>query len=176
MSSPIPPLDGSSTPSAPRPRIEIEAAAAPENEFLHLLEASPAASYRVEGDGVFTFFTQQVEQILGYPVAFWFEGGLARWIELMHPDDQGIVAEWEAQGTDDVYAWEYRMRHRDGSWVWVYDQSRVTVDPAGGAVDHGTLLDVTDRRKAELARVGIEREYRELLETAPNAFYRVAVG
>jgi PAS domain S-box-containing protein len=147
-----------------------------EARFAHLTETSPAAVYTVSGidPPVLTYFSPQVEAILGYPVEYWLgPGALARWAEHVHRDDAHLVAGRRDQPTGVVYGREYRMRHADGHWVWVNDQSRLVVVD-GVQIDHGTLVDVTHRREAEAKREEAERRYRELIESSPNAFYRAS--
>jgi PAS domain S-box-containing protein len=78
------------------------------------------------------------------------------WTDLCHPDDL-LRAEDALQrhfaGETEVYECEYRMRHADGSWIWVHDRGRIVER------DHddkpmrlsGTHLDITARKRTELA-------------------------
>jgi PAS domain S-box-containing protein len=76
-----------------------------------------------------------------------------RWESLLHPDDQPrIRARFDAlvASRDDVMANEYRVRHRDGHWVWVWDNLRVVRDAAGSPLRVvGCSVDVSDRKEAE---------------------------
>ena len=80
----------------------------------------------------------------------------AAWRALVHPDDRpATLAALRAHldGASAQYECEYRLRHRDGSWVWVLDRGRVVErDPAGHPlVVTGTHLDITSRKNAEAA-------------------------
>lgn len=50
------------------------------------------------------------------------------WISLVHPDDlQAALAEFESVRTDPSVSHierRYRIRHRDGRWIWISDRQR----------------------------------------------------
>jgi PAS domain S-box-containing protein len=80
---------------------------------------------------------------------------------LMHPDDlpgRNALLRAHLDGLTPVYEAEFRLRHRDGGWLWVLSRGRVVErDPAGQPlVATGTHLDITARREAELARAASE--------------------
>ncbi|HPF69528.1 MAG TPA: ATP-binding protein, partial [Candidatus Krumholzibacteria bacterium] len=55
-------------------------------------------------------------------------------------------------GESDHYETEHRLRHRDGSWIWVLDRGRVIARDAAGRPLRaaGTHQDITARRREEL--------------------------
>ena len=74
------------------------------------------------------------------------------WHSRMHPDDrQRIAADTVLDGIEgDRFSREYRIRHRDGRWLTVWDQGRIVRDAAGGIVRVvGSTIDMTARREAE---------------------------
>ncbi|MGP1385766.1 MAG: PAS domain S-box protein [Thainema sp.] len=91
------------------------------------------------------------ERILGYlnvemPTTF------AGWLQLVHPDDrQRIRQETEQccqQGT--MLHLDYRLRHRQGYYIWVEDNCRFFTDGRGSI--HrlvGAIQDISDRKQAE---------------------------
>ncbi len=92
--------------------------------------------------------------------------------QLVHPEDRRHVREALVRhltGQTDHYQAEYRMRHRDGHWVWVLDRGRVMArDRNGHALRaSGTHLDVTELYLSrELLREN-EEKFRSLYEYAP---------
>lgn len=76
------------------------------------------------------------------------------WDERIHPGDCAAYAAsfdrlWRRQQDQDL---TYRLRHDDGSWVWLHDRAAaVRDDERGITVIHGFLVDETRRCEAEAA-------------------------
>ncbi|MFM8442747.1 MAG: PAS domain-containing protein [Methylococcus sp.] len=73
------------------------------------------------------------------------------WKRQVHPDDLPAVnAAMRAHiaGETRVYEAEYRLRHKDGHWVWILARGKVRYDAEGRPVRAtGTQLDITDRKR-----------------------------
>ncbi len=73
-------------------------------------------------------------------------------VDLLHPDEREIVAQAFAEQllvTGQPVPVEHRIRHRDGSWVWVESVAiNLGEDPAVGGI-LVNARDVTDRHRAE---------------------------
>jgi PAS domain S-box-containing protein len=72
---------------------------------------------------------------------------------LVHPSDREhfVAGRHRACASrDDRYEQEFRMRHRDGHWVWILSRARIERDAEGNAVRFvGGHLDITARKDAE---------------------------
>jgi diguanylate cyclase (GGDEF)-like protein/PAS domain S-box-containing protein len=89
----------------------------------------------------------------------------------VHPEDLGAVLarlKDAVRGTTPLYEAEFRVRHRDGHWVWVRSRGRVVErDPAGRALRLvGTDTDVSKDKAAE-ERLRQRAEF-DLLTGLPN--------
>ena len=81
-------------------------------------------------------------------------GSSSEWQALLHPEDRARVLALQQDhldGRSPNFEATYRMRHRDGHWVWVLDRGRVVQrDSAGRPLRMvGTHLDITERVHAE---------------------------
>jgi PAS domain S-box-containing protein len=77
-----------------------------------------------------------------------------RWVGLLHPDDLPVVQRAlgrHLRGDCDPYECEFRMRHRDGGWVWVQARGRIATRTPDGRPEWvaGTHLDISERKEAE---------------------------
>ena len=76
------------------------------------------------------------------------------WHQQVHPDDRAgldqALAEYLA-GTRARYDIEYRIRHRDGHWIWLQSRGKVVERSADGAALRmlGTRMDISERKQAE---------------------------
>lgn len=76
------------------------------------------------------------------------------WNRFIHSDDlPAVKTAWQELigGKQNAFDVEYRMRHRDGRWLWINAKARVTrVNPRGRPLwITGSMTDVTRRREAE---------------------------
>ena len=72
--------------------------------------------------------------MLGYTVAEWVENA-DLFVELLHPEDRErvLAAHQRTHATGEPLFIEYRLRTRDGRYVWVQDEARVVADSDGRA-------------------------------------------
>jgi PAS domain S-box-containing protein len=81
-------------------------------------------------------------------------GDLDWWHERIHAADRAPVVSqpWRQQADASRYSHEYRVRHRAGHWVSVWDQGRIVRDEHGAIVRViGSVIDITGRTEAERA-------------------------
>jgi PAS domain S-box-containing protein len=104
------------------------------------------------------FFSPQLKAMLGYGPDE-MPPRLATWSDNIHPEDSDRVMSTigdHLAGKRKRYEAEYRLRNRNGAWLWVNDRGKVCERDAGGAPTRmvGMVQDVTRRRQAqdELAR------------------------
>jgi PAS domain S-box-containing protein len=146
--------------------------------YRALVEQVPAVVY-IDSDDQrpdSLYISPQSERVFGYaPSAYLAQPEL--WRDNTHPEDRPVVAEtWAAaRAKGEAFGCEYRVRHRDGRWLWVRDEA-VPVRGGGGEIRawQGVLHDVTARKEAEQALRGAEEKYRALVENVPAVVYLVA--
>nr|WP_249139086.1 PAS domain S-box protein [Actibacterium sp. MT2.3-13A] len=104
------------------------------------------------------------------------------WLSLVHPEDlERIQPTIEAtkDGETDLYESVFRMRHKDGHWVWIHARGRVFRRGQDGTpeVMAGVHIDITRQKQDEAIRLAAveqaERSRRLLYDavnTLPDAF------
>ncbi|MGH7385568.1 MAG: PAS domain S-box protein, partial [Candidatus Rokuibacteriota bacterium] len=95
------------------------------------------------------------------------------WLERVHPDDRSRVHEqFQADAASGRrFMAEYRFRARDGRHVDVMDRARFVIDAGGRAVRVvGSMVDVSERKRAEGVLRASEARHRAVLESAMDAF------
>lgn len=150
---------------------------AAEHRSRAMVELIPAVTYTdlVDDDGetYMGFVSPQIADVLGYPPERFLEDA-SFWFSIMHPDDLAALRSIDAFNNADVrpFDHEYRMRHADGRWVWVHDNSTAVLN-ADGELEYflGFLTDVSARRDAEERLREAELTFRTMVEQNPAVFY-----
>jgi diguanylate cyclase (GGDEF)-like protein/PAS domain S-box-containing protein len=100
-----------------------------------------------------TSYSATWTDMLGYEPGE-LDGDPARWLTLVHPDDlDRVMAADEAceQGSAEYFEAEFRMRRKDGSYIWILDRGKVIERDENGRVlrSIGTLTDISARKETE---------------------------
>jgi PAS domain S-box-containing protein len=118
--------------------------------------------FRTDVDGNCVFVNERYCQITGLtPTAAMGTG----WRERLHPDDREILANhwYECATYHRPFRAEYRFQHPDGVVVWVLGESIEERSPTGELLGYiGTVTDINDRVRAELALRQSEAKNRQL--------------
>ena len=82
------------------------------------------------------------------------DGDPDRWLTMVHPDDldRVVVADTaHMKGLTPYFEAEFRMRHKDGHWIWILDRGKAVERDAKGRLVRaiGSLTDITRRKEAE---------------------------
>ena len=98
---------------------------------------------------------------------------LAELQALVHPEDRDfsdIAAEARAARVGSVDL-EFRMRARDGSWLWLRKRAEIVEDgPEGGLRLVGIVIDVSDRKREAEVSATADQRLREAIEAISEAF------
>ena len=122
---------------------------------------NPAVTYvcRIEGEH---FLPVSVSENFGDQFGYEqhdFLGDAAWWGAHLHPEDrERVFGELAGLFKHDHHVHEYRMRHGDGTYVWVRDELNLARDEQG--VPNrivGSWLDITERRRMEDELIRLER-------------------
>lgn len=138
-----------------------------ETELLYrtLVEQTSVAIYRdlAEEDGPTVYISPQIKNMLGYsPEDFLSKPDF--WQSLLHPGDKNKVfndiKQMLASGRG--VASEYRMKAKNGEWVWLGDESVVIKDDEGKLLYiQGVLMDITNQKESEAQRESLIKELEE---------------
>lgn len=125
-----------------------------EERLTFMISNSPTVIYtcRPSGDFGATFISANVVDQMGYEVREYISDP-GFWSARIHPDDkQRVFAGLAGLFEKGSHAHEYRFRHGDGTWRWMYDDMKVIKDTAGNTVEIlGSWTDITERKLAEQA-------------------------
>ncbi len=100
------------------------------------------------------YFSPRWKEMLGYRDDE-LENKFSTWQERVHPDDLEEVLndiQLNLDGKSDTFEHKYRLKHKDGRWIWIYDRGKTQFDESGKAVrmigthtDLSTEINLTTR-------------------------------
>lgn len=136
-----------------RKRVEEDLRSA-ELKYRALVEQLPVITYNAESTdpGKSFYVSPQIETILGYSQEEWV-GEAKIWQDRLHADDRETFHA-KANLMDrngDQFICEYRVYDRYGRLHWFRDQSAIVRDTVKNvSYTHGFLLDITEKKEAEM--------------------------
>ncbi|MBV9469903.1 MAG: PAS domain-containing protein [Abitibacteriaceae bacterium] len=130
-----------------------------ENEFLYRQMALNASDvlYMLEPASGQLHWYGQIDEMLGYQNGE-FSHSVENWQEHLHPDDRQTVIEARAHAyaSGRPFKQEYRIRCKDGSYLYWIDHGRAIQAQKGESPKFiGACTDITERKQAEAARVSL---------------------
>ena len=114
-------------------------------------------------------FGGEWSHMLGYQLSE-VEPTITSWENLVHPDDlpaMRVAVQDHLVGKVPLYETEHRLRHKNGSWIWVLDRGRVIErDPTGRAIRAiGIHANITQQREIREKLREADRRKDEFLAT-----------
>jgi PAS domain S-box-containing protein len=137
-----------------------------------IADASPNILYLYDIQEQRNVYTnREIFSILGYSPEEVQTMGVNFTLELLHPDDLQVALpnyyeRIRAAKDGEIIDTEYRMRHANGEWRWLYSRDSVFSRDAEGKVKQtiGTAQDITDRKQLEQS----QNRLRAMLEAATD--------
>jgi PAS domain S-box-containing protein len=122
-----------------------------EEQYRRILESMPDVAWTSDVHGRTRYVSPKIEALLGFSKQELCAGGTHFWLNQIHPEDFGRVSQrymalFEQQVAFDE---EYRIRRKDGTWIWVHDRATRTHEADGVLCADGFMSDITQRKQAE---------------------------
>jgi len=144
-----------------------------EAKYRSLIANIPGIVWTTNEKGSTVFISKNITDIYGYTPEEIYDEGEQFWFGRIHPDDvERVKKAFEAVFKEEVpLDIEYRIRRKDGEWIWIRDRSIGAYEKDGVKYADGVLFDITERKKAEEALRQNEQRLKILFESAPDAIY-----
>lgn len=131
-----------------------------EERYRTLARISPVGIFRTDLNGSTTYVNPKWCEISGLS----FKEGLGNgWLKAVHPDDrEKLSADWENDKNVHRPSFsEYRFLRPDGTIAWVMGQAVPEMNSENQMIGYvGTITDITERVKAEIAKAKAEDKLR----------------
>lgn len=137
--------------------------------FRSLIEQSDDAIQLVTPKGEVLYSSDSVKQVIGYTPDELQGVSVGPYL---HPDDVALFErQWKkllAKQSARIEL-EYRVKHKDGSWVWVETRATNHIKTPGIEALVGNFRNITDRKQTEERLRESEEQYRQLVDRSPEA-------
>jgi PAS domain S-box-containing protein len=151
-----------------------------EQLYRTILENIPPVTYVVgvgnESLNSLIYCSPQTEKVVGYTSEEFLKDPLL-WVKMIYPEDQDrVMAQSEhADLTGGPMDAEYRVISSNNVILWFHDTSVLVKNARGQSIYRvGILIDVTERKQAELAVQRLEDIYRRAIDAAGAVPYVVS--
>lgn len=119
-----------------------------------ILEGTNAGTWEWNVQTGEVVFNERWAEIIGYTLKELEPISIDTWKKHAHPDDveeSGALLEKHFRGELNYYEYEARLKHKDGSWIWVLDRGKVSswTDDGKPLLMSGTHQDITERKQTE---------------------------
>jgi PAS domain S-box-containing protein len=126
-----------------------------EERYRVLVERLPAVVFMDVFDNPQTtqYMSPRLKDLLGYTPEEWVAGDNL-WENSIHPEDKGrvLAEDIRTDQTGDPFRIEYRLRARDGHYVWIREEAYLIKGEDGTPLFwQGILLNITDQKQAQAA-------------------------
>lgn len=141
------------------------------NRLEFVLEGTKAGLWEWNVQTGETVFDDRWAALIGYRLDELTPISIETWVKFTHPDDLELTKQrLDAcfRRETDLYECEFRMKHKDGHWVWILDRGSVkswTPDGKPGLM-FGTHIDVSEAKTHALAMAEKERMYRGIFNSS----------
>ncbi|OKH39475.1 hypothetical protein NIES2119_07015 [[Phormidium ambiguum] IAM M-71] len=120
-----------------------------EQRYASLAAAIPVGVYRSDTQGYINYVNRRWCELSGFSAEQAIGNG---WENIIYAEDRDrIINSWhEATDNQSIFCTEYRYLRPDGSICWVYGQAVAERSTNGDVIGYiGTVIDITDRKRAE---------------------------
>lgn len=126
-----------------------------EGKYRLLVENMPDVVWTLDQKGNTIFISSRVEKVCGYTPEEIYAAGDRFWYEKIHPEDiEKVKSACDLLFKSNmIFDIEYRIKRKDGNWIWIHDRVISTYKKGGVMYADGVFTDITERKmEAELLK------------------------
>ncbi|NGP88957.1 PAS domain S-box protein [Fodinibius halophilus] len=146
------------------------------NDLEKLFSSNTVILFRCDSKEGFPLLSvsENVKEILGFKSSYFLEGE-NRWSNRIHPDDKERVLhrfEQIVQQKQGIIN-EYRFKRKDGTYIWLRDELKLVKNNGDSSLIYGSSIDITERKKAELALKESKEQYQSVVDHIKDITYSI---
>jgi hypothetical protein len=120
-----------------------------EERYRSLVMSIPDVVWTFDSTGHVTFISPNVQTLSGYSAEEAYRSAPSFFSEAVHPDDLRRVQKAFEAASGKPFELEFRLKCKDGRWIWVRNRVIGGHEKDGVRFWHGLLSDVTERKQLE---------------------------
>jgi PAS domain S-box-containing protein len=130
-----------------------QALRASEEKYRSLIDNIPDVVWTADSNNELIYISGNVDKVLGFGSEEFLELGTQFWMDRIHPEDAARVRQAYQRlfSSGEKFDVDYRIRRKDGEWIWLHDRALATRLREGVMCADGIFRDITQRRLAEAA-------------------------
>ena len=124
---------------------------ASERKYRSLVANIPDVIWTWNTNRELVYISDNVEKILGYTALELMRSGGTLWIDRIHPSDiTNVEAAYQMLfAKETAFDLEYRIRRKDGQWIWLQSRAPFTYMRDGARCTDGLMSDISQRKQVE---------------------------
>lgn len=141
-----------------------------QERFQRVIEASNTGIWEWNLKTNEVYYSPRWKGILGYQ-DHELENSFETWQENLHPEDQERMFQAVTdfiKNPEGNFEQEFRMKHKDGHYVWILNRSAVALDKDGHThFMSGSHLDISTKKQIEEEIAKTNKKFRDFFEHSP---------
>lgn len=152
-----------------------------ETRYKSIIQLTQTGAWEFHASSEYLWCSEEYFTMLGYESSeFQIDGSPNLrdvWQMLMHPDDvleaSRKFSEYLSGNRKDMYENYFRMKHKNGSDIWIWSRGKAMKDDTGNPTDLiiGTHIDITAIKEAQATIEKSELYHRSLLKALPDLIF-----
>lgn len=135
-----------------------------EKRYSDMINNIPDALWQADENGNFVYISENIQRISGYTPNELLNSNIAFWVNIIHQKDRRRVFDAFKNFFEksDKFEIDYRIKKKSGEWSWIHMRAVNVVVSNSVKTAAGVIMDINDRKNAEIE---LEKSRNELRET-----------
>ncbi len=146
-------------------------------KYRSLVQNIPEVIWSADDKGNTTYISPNVTAMYGYTPEELYAEGEKLYFGRIHPDDiDGVSnAYMDLHGVGQRYSVEFRIRKKNGDWIWLHDRAVATYKENGLLMADGIISEITERKQTEEKLRLSEERHRLLADNSSDVIWTMGL-